>query len=153
VGDMTESLSKIYVHIVFSTKNHSPWISEELEKELYPYMSTILKKMDCPTLIMGGFSDHIHILCNLSRKYQLSKILETVKKSSSKWVKTRGEDFKNFHWQDGYGAFSVSPSVVERVRFYIKNQRTHHQKHSYKDEFLSLLDKHNIKYDVKDLWD
>ena len=109
--------------------------------------------MDCPTLILGGFSDHIHILCRLSKKYQLSKVLETVKRSSSKWIKTKSKNLKDFHWQDGYGAFSVSPSFVDKVRSYIKNQRTHHQKHLYKDEFLTLLKKHNIQYDVKYLWD
>jgi REP element-mobilizing transposase RayT len=150
---MPQSLSKIYVHFVFHTKNNTPWISKDVEKELHPYMSAVMRAMDSPALIVGGASEHIHILCILSRKIPVCKIAEVVKKSSSKWMKTKGPQLKNFRWQDGYGAFSISHSMVGRVRSYIRNQRIHHQKLPFKDEFLSLLNKSELEYEIKYLWE
>src|SRR5690606_8399584 len=110
---MGQSLVKNYIHIVFSTKHRKPLIRESVEKELYSYLGGICKRLECQVIIVGGYTDHIHILCMLSKKIALMKLLEELKSHSSKWIKTKGEAYTNFYWQDGYGAFSVNPSEVQ----------------------------------------
>lgn len=102
---------------------------------------------------MGGYQNHVHILCQLSKKIALMKLLEQVKVHSSKWMKTKGEIFNNFYWQDGYGAFSVSASGVDTVKKYIENQRQHHEKRSFQDEFRASLKSHQMEYDERYVWD
>ncbi len=116
---MSQSLAKIYVHIVFRTKNNKFRFPENIQQEMNAYMSTILKKMESPAIIIGGMPDHVHILCVLSKNVTLSKLVEEVKKNTSKWLKTKSGDLSDFHWQNGYGAFSVSQSQVEVMRKYI----------------------------------
>jgi putative transposase len=151
---MGQSLVKNYVHIVFSTKYRQPLITENIETQLWAYMSGICNEMQCPSLQVGGYIDHIHILCRLSQKIALMKLLEEVKGHSSKWIKTQDEQFANFYWQNGYGAFSVQPNQVEIVRNYILNQKTHHaQKMTFQGEYRAFLKKYNIEYDEKYVWD
>jgi len=102
---------------------------------------------------VGGYNDHIHICCVLSKKITQIKLLEEVKKESSKWIKTKGEQYKNFYWQDGYGIFSINPYDVDKVVRYIGNQAQHHKKRTFQNELLAFLDKYNIEYDEKYLWD
>jgi putative transposase len=120
---MGQSLVKNFIHIVFSTKHRQPLIDSFIEEELHSYIGGICKETGCTSLIVGGYSDHIHILCLLSKKIALVKLLEEIKSHSSKWIKTKGEAYKEFYWQDGYGAFSVNPSEIETVTAYIKNQK------------------------------
>ncbi len=150
---MPQSLVKNYVHIVFSTKNREDFIDEEIEKELFAYMATLCKDFSSPALQIGGTDNHIHILCSLSRKIALMKLVQEIKAHSSKWIKTKGEKYKNFFWQDGYGAFSVSEENVYAVVRYIKNQRQHHQQVPYKQEMIGILQRHNMNYDEKYVWD
>jgi putative transposase len=151
---MGQSLVKNYVHIVFSTKYRQPLITENIENKLWAYMSGICKEMQSPTLQIGGYNDHVHILCKLSQKVALMKVLEEVKGHSSKWIKTQDEQFENFYWQNGYGAFSVNPSQVEVVKSYILNQKIHHaQKMTFQEEYRALLKKYNIEYDERYVWD
>ena len=112
---MGQSLVKNYIHIVFSTKYRKPLIHQSVENELYSYLGGICNKLECQVIKVGGYTDHIHILCMLSKKIALMKLLEELKSHSSKWIKTKGEAYSNFYWQDGYGAFSVNPSDVEIV--------------------------------------
>ena len=112
---MSQSLSKVCTHIVFSTKHRQPLIDEKIENELYAYLGGICKEHDCLPIKVGGYVDHIHILCVLSRKIAIMKLLEEVKRSSSKWIKTKGSDYEEFYWQDGYGIFSVNPIELEVV--------------------------------------
>ena len=102
---------------------------------------------------VGGVADHVHILCNLTKKYAPMKVLELLKKDSSKWIKTRSPNIADFHWQDGYGLFSVSPSHFDTVRTYVLNQAEHHRKESFQDELRRILEKNGVKYDERYLWD
>lgn len=150
---MPQSLVKNYVHIVFSTKHREDFIDENIEKELFAYIATLCKDFGSLALQIGGTDNHIHILCSLSRKIALMKLVQEIKAHSSKWIKTKGEKYKNFFWQNGYGAFSVSEESVYVVIHYIKNQRKHHQQIPYKDEMIGILQKHKMDYDEKYMWD
>jgi len=150
---MGQSLVKNYIHIIFSTKYRQPLINERIENELHAYLGGICKNLKCHPIKVGGYEDHVHILCMLSKKIALMNLLEEVKSHSSKWIKTKGDDLKNFYWQDGYGAFSVSPYNVETVIKYISNQKKHHSKKTFKDEFRAFLKKYNVDYDERYVWD
>src|SRR5260370_7217983 len=129
---MPQSLSRILVHLVFSTKNRERFLTPAVQTELPPYLAGVLKAIDCPSLQVGGVEDHVHLFFGLSRTRTIADIVETVKTSSSKWIKTKGAGFKNFHWQSGYAAFSVSQSDAETVVAYIRNQAQHHPKMTFK---------------------
>ena len=143
---MPQSLAQNYLHIVFQTKNRAPLILPEIEGALYEYMGGICKNLESPSLIIGGHRDHVHILCRLSKIMSLSEFTQKIKSTSSKWVKSKSPSLNNFYWQDGYGAFSVSQSHIEVLINYIKNQHLHHQKISFKEEYLKLLTKYNVEY-------
>lgn len=150
---MGQSLVKNYVHITFSTKYRVRSIREDIQEELFSYLGGICKNLECYPIQIGGYLDHVHILCNLSKKIALMKLLQEVKSHSSAWMKTKGEDLKNFYWQDGYGAFSVNPREVEIVKKYIQNQKEHHSKKSYQDELRAFLKKYEVEYDERYIWD
>jgi putative transposase len=151
---MAQSLARVLVHIVFSTKNRHPFLHErEVRNEMHAYLGGACKNMGCPVLIVGGIADHVHILCSLSRNYSISKILGEIKRESSKWIKTKGKSLTKFSWQNGYGIFSVSQSQVFRVREYIANQEEHHKKKNFQDEYRSFLKKYEVEYDERYLWD
>jgi len=150
---MSQSLVKNYVHIVFSTKHRQPLIHPPYETELHSYLGGICKALECPVLAVGGYTNHVHILCMLSKKIALMQLLKEVKANSSKWMKTNDAALRNFFWQDGYGAFSVNPAEVDVVIKYINNQHAHHQKQSFKDEYRYYLEKYDITYDERYVWD
>jgi putative transposase len=150
---MPQSLTKVYVHLVFSTKNRYPFIDDSIKEELFSYLGGVCKELESSPIRVGGYSDHVHILCILSKKIALMDLLEEVKKRSSKWIKTKGEAYKFFYWQDGYGAFSVNPTEVEVVAKYIENQAEHHNKKDFKEEYLGFLNKYKVDYNEKYLWD
>lgn len=150
---MGQSLVKNYVHLVFSTKYRQPFITNKVEEELYAYMGGICKEMECHPIKIGGYFDHVHILCMLSKKITLMKLLEEVKSHSSKWIKAKGKEFHNFYWQNGYGAFSVNPMEVDKVINYIANQKAHHAKQTYQDEYRLFLKKYKVEYDERYIWD
>ena len=116
---MPQSLSSVLIHLVFSTKNREPFISPAVEAELHPYMATIFRDHDSPSLIIDGTTDHVHMLFALGRTITIADVVEEVKTGSSKWVKTKGREFRNFHWQRGYGAFSIGQSNVSELKRYI----------------------------------
>ena len=150
---MPQSLSNILVHIVFSTKNRQDLISPSIETELYTYLAQIYKTKSCPALIIGGTANHIHCLCRLERTITIAHLLEDVKKSSSKWIKTKDSEFSDFGWQKGYGAFSIGASNIEALTHYIRNQKQHHQNTSFKNEYRILLKKYDIEFDERYVWD
>ena len=150
---MPQSLVMNYVHITFSTKYRLNLIDKKIEAELFNYLGGICKSLECQPFIVGGYQNHIHILCALSRKIPLMKLVEELKSHSSKWVKYRWQGYNDFYWQNGYGGFSVSPKQVEVVKAYIANQREHHQKKTFKEEFLSFLHQYDIEYDDRYVWD
>ena len=150
---MGQSLVKNYLHIVFSTKHRQPLINQPIEAELYSYLGGICNKLGCQVVKVGGYTNHVHILCLLSKKIALVKLMEELKSHSSKWIKTKGEEYTNFYWQDGYGAFSVNPSEVQIVINYIANQKRHHDKKTFQDEFRGILKKYEVVYEEKYVWD
>ena len=141
------------MHLVFSTKNREPNIQPDIEQKLYEYMAGICKNLESTAIQIGGYTDHIHILFLLSKKITLIKFVEEVKKSSSKWIKTQGTQYSNFYWQGGYGAFSVNPKQVEIVKQYILNQKEHHSKKSFQQEYIAFLKEYDVDYDERYVWD
>ncbi len=150
---MGQSLVKNYIHIIFSTKHRAELIHPPIQNELYSYIAGICNEMECPPIKIGGYRDHIHILTMLSKKIALMKLLEEIKSHSSKWMKTKGSELKNFYWQNGYGAFSVNPSDLDRVITYIENQEVHHRKKTFQDEYKAYLKKYGLEYDERYVWD
>lgn len=150
---MPQSIAYNYLHITFSTKYREPLIDEAIEEELFKYIGGICKNLECNPIKVGGYRDHIHILCVLSRKIALMKLLEEVKSHSSKWIKTKGDQYKNFYWQRGYGSFSVNPAQIDVVVRYIENQAEHHKKKTFQEEYVAFLKKYNAEYDERYLWD
>ena len=150
---MPQSLSSILVHLVFSTKNREPFITSTIETELHPYMATIFRKHDSPSLIIDGTPDHIHTLFALGRTITIADLVEEVKTGSSKWIKTKGREFKNFHWQKGYGAFSIGQSNVEQLKRYIRNQKQHHRRVTFEDEYRIFLKRYMVEFDERYAWD
>lgn len=150
---MGQSLSQIYIHIIFSTKKRKPLILPEVEKELHAFLGGICKRLDSTPLKIGGTANHVHILCKLSKKVTLVKLLEEVKSHSSSWIKTKSDQLKSFYWQDGYGAFSVNPAEVDVVIKYIANQKEHHKQKSFQEEYRAFLKKYSVDYDERYVWD
>jgi len=149
---MAQSLSKVYVHIIFSTKDRQQLIDENIQVSLFKYLGGICKGLECNPVQIGGHSNHVHILCLLSRKVAQMDLLEELKKQSSKWIKMQGDSYSNFYWQDGYGIFSVNPTQIDVVVNYIKNQEEHHKKISYQDELRVFLKKYNVDFDEWYIW-
>ena len=149
---MSQSLSRLYIHMVFHVKNNQIKIRPEEEKDLYAYMGAILKDNASIPIIINGVADHVHILCIMSKNIALSKLLEEVKKHSSRWIKTKHSHYQNFKWQGGYGAFSFSHYETEVKKRYVENQKEHHKKVSFKEEYVKLLEEYGIEYDERYLW-
>ncbi len=152
---MPQSLAKVIVHIVYSTKHRRPWLHDSiLRSELYAYGATILKEeVDSPAILINGMADHLHILCSLSRKFAIMDVIKKSKTETSKWIKKQGASCNDFQWQAGYGIFSVSQSKVEQVKRYIANQEEHHERISFQDEFRKMCEKHGIEIDERYVWD
>jgi REP element-mobilizing transposase RayT len=145
---MPQSLSHILVHLIFSTKDRVPVLTPDIRSELHPYLAVVLRDNDCPSLRIGGAADHVHLFFGLSRTLPVAKIVEIVKTSSSKWIKTKGPEFAQFHWQGGYGAFSISQSDADAVVRYIDNQEAHHQRLAFQDEFRKFLIRLSLRIDM-----
>jgi|SRR5690554_40158 len=150
---MSQSLVKNYIHIVFSTKHRNPCIHPPYQEKLHAYIAGICNNLECHVLIVGGYTDHIHILCMLSKKVALMTLVQKVKANASRWMKDQDKSLYNFSWQNGYGAFSVKSSETDVVFRYIKNQQEHHKQKSFKEEYLLLLETYNMDYDERYLWD
>jgi len=151
---MPQSLSAVYIHLVFSTKDRRPFFRDSrLQQSLHSYLGSISKQLDCPPLITGGVEDHIHMLARFARTITQAEWVKELKRVSSIWLKEQAADLYDFQWQGGYADFSVSQSNVEQVRHYISNQPDHHRKMTFQDELRSLLKKHDLEWDERYLWD
>ena len=150
---MPQSLANLYVHLIFSTKERFPFLSKEVLPDLHGYMATVLANLNSPAVLINSVEDHVHVLFNMGRTVTLAQVVEDVKKSSSKWIKTQGTKFGQFAWQAGYGGFSVSESNVPKVANYIRNQEEHHRVKTFQDEYREFLTKHKIQYDERYVWD
>ncbi len=151
---MPQPPAQVYLHLVFSTKDRRPFLGEKgFRDRAHGYFAGACRNLDSPSLIVGGVEDHIHILCRLSKTMAISELVRELKRDSSKWVKREGPDLSAFHWQSGYGAFSVSPSHVEGLQGYIRNQEEHHRQESFQDEFRRLCRKYGVEIDERYVWD
>jgi putative transposase len=150
---MPQSLSAVYVHLVFSTKHRQPFLCDEsLRGNLHSFLGNTSKTLECPPIIVGGVEDHIHLLARFGRTITQAEWVKELKRVSNLWLKEQG-DFENFEWQGGYADFSVSQSNLEQVRGYIANQEKHHHKRSFQDEVRGLLTKHKMDWDERYIWD
>ena len=150
---MPQSLAKVYVHLTFSTKNRYPFIDNSIKNELWEYLGGICRGLECNPIQIGGYKDHVHICCLLSKKISQVELVLKVKKHSSKWIKTKGNRYTKFYWQESYGIFSVNPSELDAVVLYIKKQEKHHQRRSFQEEFIAFLIKYTVEYNERFLWD
>jgi len=151
---MSQSLSQIYLHVVFSTKNRARFLQDRtLRDRLHAYLAGACHNLKSPSIIVGGVEDHVHVLCRLAKTLSVSELVQELKRESSKWLKEQSSDLAAFYWQSGYGAFSISPGHVEALTAYIKNQEEHHRKESFQDEFRRLLRLYAIDFDEKYVWD
>ena len=148
---MPQSLHILSAHIIFSTKERRAWLTTDIRERVWAYQSRILQNLECNSITIGGVADHVHVLCNLTKKFPTAKVVEILKKDSSKFIKTLG--VPAFHWQDGYGLFGVSPSRFEAVRKYILDQAERHKKETFQEEYLRILKKYRAPYDERYLWD
>lgn len=150
---MPQSLSKILLHVVFSTKNRAPMIPKDVQADLHAYLAGACRALGCEAYRVGGTEDHVHIACTLSRTLATSKLLEEIKKTSSSWIKNKHDRCRFFSWQAGYGAFSLGQSQLPDLLRYIDKQHEHHAVKSFQDEFLELLHRYGVEYDERYLWD
>jgi len=149
---MAQTLVCLRVHVVFSTKGRRPMITPDVEPELYTYMAGTAKNLDSRCLDAGGTSNHVHLLISPSKNIALSRLMEEIKKSSSKWIKTKGAALRSFGWQDGYGAFTIGQSQVEALKRYIAGQKERHKKQSFEEELVTLLQKYQVEYEERYIW-
>ncbi len=150
---MPQSLSRVYTHITFSTKNRVKLIDESIKRNLFEYLGGICKGLECMPIKVGGHEDHVHILCTLSRKVTQATLLEKLKKESSKWIKTKDKKYQKFYWQSGYGIFSINPTEIDTVVKYIEQQPEHHKTKTFQEEFKAFLKKykHVVLFIMKDI--
>ncbi len=150
---MAQTLVKLYVHIIFSTKNRADWILPEIEEELFGYIGGISNGNKSKLLAANGTANHIHLLVSMSKNIELSELVGDIKRDSSKWIKTKDNSYRSFQWQDGYGGFSVGYTQIDDVKKHIANQKQHHTKVSFEDEFRYFLNKYDVEYDERYVWD
>lgn len=150
---MANTLTSLLFHIVFSTKNREPWIKTDVEQRLWAYLGGIARQNDLQPLMIGGMDDHVHLLLGLPPTISVSEAVKQIKGGSSRWVKENLPGFRGFGWQDGYGAFTVSKSHIPDITGYIRDQREHHRKRTFQQEYQVLLERHQIQFDPRYLWD
>ena len=150
---MSQSIVKMYAHIVFSTKNREHLIHPEIENDLLGYVHGIIENNDAKLIIANGTTDHIHLLVALPKKIDIPELIGDIKRDSSAWVKKQNSQFNNFYWQRGYGAFSVGQLEIEVVKNYIANQKEHHKTKDFKTEYRGFLKKYDVGFDEQYVWD
>jgi putative transposase len=150
---MPQSLSAVYIHLTFSTKDRRPFLREKpLRASLHAYLGGISKTLECPPIIVGGVEDHVHLLCRFGRTITQADWVKELKRVSNGWLKDQGGNYADFEWQNGYASFSVSQSNLEKVKRYIATQEEHHRKATFQDELRALLRKHGLEFDERYVW-
>lgn len=150
---MPQSLSKVLLHIVFSTKNREPWLDSTVRPRIHSYLATICRDLSAESVYIDGVSDHVHIVTTLPRTLSQARMIEQVKKTSSKWIKTIDARYRGFSWQRGYVAFSVSRSRLDAVLQYLQSQEEHHRARPFQEEYRELLRRHGVNFDEQYVWD
>jgi REP element-mobilizing transposase RayT len=148
-----QSLSLVVIHVVFSTKERMPCLGGKVRSGLHAYLSTVARNAGCECYRTGGVSDHVHLAIRLSRTITIAQLIETLKTSSSKWLKSEAKELGGFSWQRGHGFFSVGPADLAALCEYIDRQEDHHRSHTFQDEFRALLRKYGVAYDEAYVWD
>ncbi len=149
---MSHTYTNLLYHVVFSTKERRPFIDAELKPRLHGYLGGIATDIDCIPLQIGGVADHVHLLLKFPAKLSVSEVMRVLKSNSSGWVHSQFVHLKKFAWQEGYGAFTVSPSKKAAVENYIANQEEHHRRRSFQEEFLAILERHEVEFDPLTIW-
>ena len=144
---MANSYICCYVHYIFSTKNRESFINSEIQSRLYEYIGGIAKENGMRSLSIGGTENHVHILLSLSATITIAKAVQLIKGGSSYWIHQTFGELKHFAWQDGYGAFAVSPSLIDKTVEYIQNQKKHHRVKTFEEEYIAFLEKFGVDYD------
>jgi putative transposase len=150
---MPQSLSKVIFHIIFTTKDREPWLDSSIRPRMHAYLATVCRDLGAVFVHVGGVADHVHIVTTLPRILSQAQFIEQLKKASSKWIKELGPRYRGFFWQRGYGALSVSPSQLDSVLKYIKQQQEHHRTRTFQEEYRDLLRKHGVDFDEHNVWD
>ena len=150
---MAQSLSKVIVHIIFSTKDREPWLGSEVRPRMHAYLATVCRDIGAELVRVGGVADHVHIVTLLPRTVSQAQLIEEIKKASSKWIKAVDARYRGFFWQRGYGAFSVSPSQLDSVVQYVEAQQEHHRTRTFQEEYRELLRRHGVDFDEQYVWD
>ena len=150
---MPQSLSKVIVHIVFSTKNREPWLDSNVRPRMHAYLAVICRDLGADFVHAGGVADHVHIVTTLPRTVSQAQMIEQMKKASSKWIKALDSRYRRFFWQRGYAAFSVSPSQLDAVLQYVDAQKKHHRTRTFQEEYRELLRRQGIDLDERYIWD
>ncbi len=153
IGTMPQSLSKVILHIIFTTKNREPWLESNVRPRMHGYLATICRDLGAELVRVGGVADHVHIITTLPRTLSQAQLVEQIKKTSSKWIKALDARYRGFFWQRGYGAFSVSPSQLKVVLQYVEAQQEHHRTRTFQEEYRELLRKHGVDFDERYVWD
>ena len=150
---MPQSLSKVIVHFIFSTRDRHPWLDANVRPRMHAYLGTICRDAGAEAYRVGGVSDHVHLVTTLPRTLSQADMLEGLKKKSSKWIKGLAADYRHFYWQRGYGAFSVSPSQLDALLAYVESQEEHHRSRTFQEEYREFLRKYGVEYDERYIWD
>jgi putative transposase len=150
---MPQSLSKVIIHIIFSTKDREPWLEREVRSRMHGYVATICSDLNAEAFLVGGVADHLHVVTTLPRTLSQADLVEAMKKTSSKWIKSLDPKYRGFYWQRGYGAFSVSPSQLGAVLKYVEGQEAHHRTRSFQEEYREFLRKYDVTFDERYVWD
>ena len=150
---MSQSLSQLFAHLIFSTKDRYAFLAPSIRGQVHAYLAVVLRDMGSPYVVVGGVADHVHILYDIGRTVAVKDYVEQLKRESSKFVKTLGDDLDKFYWQRGYGIFSVSPTHRESVVKYIENQEEHHRTKTFQEEYREFLNRYEIEFDERYVWD
>lgn len=150
---MPQFLTRIYSHLIFNTKSRSPFLDETIRPRVHAYLVTVIRDLNSPWVVVGGVADHVHILFDIGKLVAPVKFVEQVKRESSKFVKTLGNQYSKFYWQRGYGMFSVGPSDRDKAGHYVHTQEAHHRQKTFQDEYRALLKQYGIEFDEQYVWD
>ena len=150
---MAQSLSKVILHVVFSTKDREPWLGKDVRPRLHSYLATVCRELGAEVSGVNGGVDHVHVVTTLPRTISQAELIEKIKKTSSRWMKTVDPRYGGFFWQRGYSVFSVSPSQLVTVTQYVQAQDEHHRFKSFQEEYRDLLRKHRVNFDERYVWD
>ena len=150
---MPQSLCKVILHIIFSTKNREPWLDSDVRPRMHAYVATICRDLAAEFVHVGGMADHVHVVITLPRTLSQAELIEQIKKTCSKWIKALEARYRGFSWQRGYSALSVSPNQLEAVLKYVDTQQEHHRTRTFREEYRELFRRHGVGCDERYVWD